>query len=234
MTQLSSNTILIYGAEGASAVLEWMLKDSGYTVRRINNLRELQEQFPKRETALLLYDFNTEACNDKNTMTMLANLRQSSINPIMAIVKDNQEMVRILALNAGADAVLNSDCSTLECLAHIQALIRCSHRMALATVSEDLIKVSDIEMDDSAKVVRVKGNEVDLTPTEYKILKLFMQEPGRVMSNKEIYEKIWNVAPLGADNSIAVHVRHIREKIEENPKEPKYLKVVWGQGYRVG
>lgn len=236
MEQISNRkeTILIYGAEGASTVVEWMLKDRGYLVNRINAIQELQKQFLDRDTVLLLYDFNTEAGKERNTMNVLASLRQSCIKPIIAIAKEDQEMVRILALNAGADDVLSRECSALEMVAHIQAHIRGYHRIAAYRNEDGRIRVSDIEMDDCAKIVRVKGEQVDLTPTEYKILKLFLEEPGRVMSNKEIYQKIWNVAPLGADNSIAVHVRHIREKIEENPKEPKYLKVVWGQGYRVG
>ena len=94
--------------------------------------------------------------------------------------------------------------------------------------------MKDLEVDDNAKVVRVRGNEVELTPTEYKILHLLMEKPGRVLSNKQIYERIWKMAPIGADNTVAVHIRHIREKIEENPQEPRYLQVVWGQGYRVG
>ena len=89
-------------------------------------------------------------------------------------------------------------------------------------------------MDDGAKKVRVEGNDVRLTPTEYKILCLLLEQPGRVLSNRQIYEKIWKMAPIGADNVVAVHIRHIREKIEENPENPRYLKVVWGQGYKVG
>ena len=92
----------------------------------------------------------------------------------------------------------------------------------------------DLEMDDRSKTVSVKGRQVDLTPTEYKILRLLVTGRGRVMSNREIYSNIWNMEPIGADNTIAVHIRHIREKIEENPKEPRYLQVVWGQGYKVG
>ena len=82
--------------------------------------------------------------------------------------------------------------------------------------------------------MRVEGNDFSLTPTEYKILCLLLEQPGRVLSNRQIYEKIWKMATIGADNVVAVHIRHIREKIEENPENPRYLKVVWGQGYKVG
>jgi len=91
-----------------------------------------------------------------------------------------------------------------------------------------------IEVDDTAKLVKVGGNRVDLTPTEYKILHLLMEKPGRVLSNRQIYEEIWHMEPVGVDNTVAVHIRHIREKIEENPQNPRFLRVVWGQGYKVG
>ena len=99
---------------------------------------------------------------------------------------------------------------------------------------ETHLAMDGIEVDDVAKMVWVEGNRVDLTPTEYKILRLLMEKPGRVLSNSQIYESIWKMAPIGADNTVAVHIRHIREKIEENPQNPRYLRVVWGQGYKVG
>lgn len=96
------------------------------------------------------------------------------------------------------------------------------------------MEVNGLEVDDATKTVTVDGRKVNLTPTEFKILRLLMETPGQVISNHEIYESIWKMAPIGADNTVAVHIRHIREKIEDNPQEPRFLKVVWGQGYKVG
>lgn len=224
---------MIYGREGASETLECMLKGCGFGVQRLNTMEELTENFPKEETALLLLDFQTEAANDAAALSLLADLRKSCGKPIIAIVDRAREMLRILALNAGADDLLDSECSAMESLARIQAQIRCYRRLMEGRTTCRM-KLDDLEVDDNAKLVLVKGNRVNLTPTEYKILRLLMERPGRVLSNREIYESIWKMAPIGADNTVAVHIRHIREKIEENPQEPHYLHVVWGQGYKVG
>ena len=226
--------VLVYGAEGASEVLECMLKGCGYGVRRLNERKELLESFIREEDSLLLYDFQTKAGNDKEAIAFLAELRQSCSKPIIAIVDKEKEMLRILALNAGADDVLDSDCSPMESLARIQAQTRCYRRLTAGQERQGRIKMDDLEVDDGAKLVLVKGHKVSLTPTEYKILRLLMEKPGKVFSNQQIYESIWKMAPIGADNTVAVHIRHIREKIEENPQEPRYLQVVWGQGYKVG
>jgi DNA-binding response OmpR family regulator len=116
----------------------------------------------------------------------------------------------------------------------VQALLRCYRRLLSEPKPRKLIKMGGLEMDDDAKQVRVEGNRVDLTPTEYKILYLLMEQPGRIWSNRQIYESIWQMDSIGSDNTVAVHIRHIREKIEENPRNPRYLQVVWGRGYRVG
>ena len=226
--------ILIYGAEGVSEVLECMLRGCGYQVLRLNEKEALKECFAQEGTALLLYDFQTEAGNDADALELIGELRQSCNRPLMAIVDRGKEMLRILALNAGADDLLDSDCSSMESLARIQAQIRCYRRLTAEKNRPCSVRLKDLEMDDRAKLVLVKGNKVDLTPTEYKILRLLMEKPGRVLSNRQIYERIWKMAPIGSDNTVVVHIRHIREKIEENPQEPRYLQVVWGQGYKVG
>lgn len=232
--RVCAGNILIYGAEGASEALECMLRGYGYGISRLNEREELLNSFVQEEAVLLLYDFQTESGNDTETLALLAKLRKSCNKPMIAIVDKDREMLRILALNAGADDLLDSDCSAMESLARIQAQIRCYRRLAEGPSRPRSIKMDDLEVDDGAKSVTVKGNRVELTPTEYKILHLLMERPGRVLSNKEIYERIWKMAPIGADNTVAVHIRHIREKIEENPQEPRYLQVVWGQGYKVG
>lgn len=232
--RISEGIVLIYGAEGVSQALECMLRGCGYGIRRTNDREELLSRFGQEETALLLYDFRTEAGNGAEPLALLTRLRQSCSKPLIAIVDREKEMLRILALNAGADDLLDGDCSEMESLARIQAQLRCYRRLTEGQEKSRNIKMKDIEVDDDAKAVLVRGNRVELTPTEYKILYLLMEEPGRVLSNKQIYESIWKMAPIGADNTVAVHIRHIREKIEENPQEPRYLQMVWGKGYKVG
>ena len=231
---IREESILIYGAEGASEILECMLKGSGYGVERLNEREELLERFRSEKSVLLLFDFQTEAGGGTESLALLTELRKSCNKPIIAILDKGKEMLRILALNAGADDLLDSDCSAMESMARIQAQIRCYRRLMAGAEVSGCICMDDLEMDDTAKLVSVRGRRVDLTPTEYKILHLLMENPGRVLSNKQIYERIWKMAPIGPDNTIAVHIRHIREKIEENPQEPRYLQVVWGQGYKVG
>lgn len=231
--RVNGENILIYGAEGATETLECMLKGCGFGVERIKTKEELTERFSEEETALLLFDFQTEAGNDAAALGLLSDLRKMCGRPIVAIVGREREMLRILALNAGADDLLDSECSAMESLARIQAQVRCYQRLTRKEQASSM-KLDELEVDDNAKLVLVKGNRVNLTPTEYKILHLLMEKPGRVLSNKQIYESIWKMAPIGADNTVAVHIRHIREKIEENPQEPRYLHVVWGQGYKVG
>ena len=126
-------------------------------------------------------------------------------------------------------------CNPLELIARIKSQLR--RYLQLSNISENLeniYRVDGLVIDDVSRKVFVDDKEVRLTPIEYKILKLLVLEKGKVLSVEEIYESIWHLRAVGADNTIAVHIRHIREKIEANPKEPKYVKVVWGTGYKVG
>jgi DNA-binding response OmpR family regulator len=145
------------------------------------------------------------------------------------------ETAKIMALNAGADDYVTEGCNPLVLLARIKSQLR---RYRQLTDENDRIagiyRIDGLEINDTTREVSVDGRDVRLTPIEYNILKLLVQERGKVISIDRIYETIWHMRAVGADNTVAVHVRHIREKIESNPKEPRYLKVVWGTGYRVG
>lgn len=234
MNRNQKGNIVIYGAEEATDVLEGLCRGCGYGVVRVRRKSDLRDAADAEETKLLLFGFGKEEAGEPASLSLLAQLRQACLKPIVAMVDREREMLRVLALNAGADDILDDAVSPMECLARIQAKVRCYRRFSEESEKSRSIRMRELEMDDSAKLVLVKGNRVNLTPTEYKILRLLMEQPGKVLSNKEIYEAIWKMAPIGADNTIAVHVRHIREKIEENPQEPRYLQVVWGQGYKVG
>ena len=140
-----------------------------------------------------------------------------------------------MALNAGADDYVLADCNPLEVVARVKSQLRRYTQLVNMCANIDRIyKVDGLEINDMRRTVTVEGREVKLTPIEYNILRLLVQQRGRVLSISQIYESIWHMRAIGADNTIAVHIRHIREKIEANPREPRYLKVVWGNGYKVG
>ena len=121
----------------------------------------------------------------------------------------------------------------MEVVARVRAQLRRFTRLGGMTAREDMLRAGGIEMDDAAKTVTLDGEPVSLTPTEYEILKLLMLHPNRVYSSQDIYREVWHDTPLGAEGTIAVHIRHLREKLEINPSEPRCLKVVWGQGYKL-
>ena len=155
--------------------------------------------------------------------------------PIIVLSANDSEQMKIAALNAGADDYVINPYHPLEFMARINSQFK--RYTQLANMCENInriYRVDELVIDDVLRKVTVAGKEVSLTPIEYKILRLLVKERGKVLSIGQIYESIWNMRAIGADNTIAVHIRHIREKIEQNPKEPHYLKVVWGTGYKVG
>ncbi len=161
-------------------------------------------------------------------------IREYSSIPIIFLTAKSEDADKILGLNIGADDYVTKPFNPLELVARVKSNIRRYTKLGAAIEDENgLIKVGGLIINDENKEVTVDGEEVKLTPIEYNILLLLAKNPGRVYSIDQIYENIWGEEPLGADNTVAVHVRHIREKIEINPKEPKYLKVVWGVGYKV-
>ena len=139
---------------------------------------------------------------------------------------------RVAGLRLGADDYITKPFNPIEVSARVKSQLRRYMQLGGGTVRPDVIRVGGIELDDKEKRVTLDGEPVALTPTEYDILKLLMQNPGQVFSPREIYSRIWNDLPLGSENTVAVHIRHLREKLEINPAEPRYLKVVWGQGYK--
>lgn len=184
---------------------------------------------------LLLLDVVIGSKSIDTGVECLESIRGFSNMPMIVVSDKKDDKSKVKVLNAGADDYCTTECSPLELLARIKSQLR--RYMMLRNLCENLehiYRVDDLEINDSTRKVTVDGKEVKLTPIEYSILKLLVMERGKVLSVDAIYENIWKMTPIGADNTIAVHIRHIREKIEENPKQPKYLKVVWGTGYKVG
>ncbi|MBE5890401.1 MAG: response regulator transcription factor [Lachnospiraceae bacterium] len=161
-------------------------------------------------------------------------IRKESQIPIIILSAKTEDADKILGLNVGADDYITKPFNPLELVARVKSQLR---RIAFVSKSENenatIYKANGLEINDDLKTVTVDGEEVKLTPIEYNILLLLVKNKGKVYSINQIYESIWNAEAVGADNTVAVHIRHIREKIEINPKEPRYLKVVWGVGYKI-
>lgn len=200
-----------------------------------STMKQLMELIKKGDIHLMMIDVELEAKGMGSGIELIAELRKKTALPIIVVSKQEAETAKIMALNAGADDYVTTDCNPLELLARVNSQLRRYIQLVnLCTNIDSIYEVDGLEINDIQRTVSVEGKEVKLTPIEYKILRLLVQQRGRVLSIGQIYEEIWQMQPIGADNTIAVHIRHIREKIESNPKKPKYLKVVWGTGYKVG
>ena len=162
-------------------------------------------------------------------------IREEHSLPIIILSAKSEDADKILGLNVGADDYVTKPFNPLELVARAKSQLRRYNQLgsSVKIESEKIYEVGGLSINDDLKSVTVDGDPVKLTPIEYNILLLLVKNQGKVFSIDQIYESIWNEDAIGADNTVAVHIRHIREKIEINPKEPRYLKVVWGVGYKI-
>ncbi len=160
-------------------------------------------------------------------------IRKESQIPIIILSAKTEDADKILGLNVGADDYMTKPFNPLELVARVKSQLRRSAFKSDEQAGDTVYVIDGLEINDDLKKVTVDGEEVKLTPIEYNILFFLVKNKGKVYSINQIYENIWNAEAIGADNTVAVHIRHIREKIEINPKEPRYLKVVWGVGYKI-
>ena len=166
-------------------------------------------------------------------ITTLAKIRETSNVPVILLTAKSEDRDIILGLNVGADDYITKPFNPLEVSARVHSQLRRYLKLGSGVQSEGNYVIGSIEVDDKTKEVYVDGARVLLTPKEYDILKLLISNPDKVFSPKEIYQTVWKEKPFGTDNTVAVHIRHLREKIEINPAEPRYIKVVFGQGYKM-
>ena len=166
-------------------------------------------------------------------ITATAAIREFSNVPIILLTAKSETEDKVLGLNVGAADYITKPCVPGEVLARVRSQLRRYARLGSCPETPGALEIGGICLDDSTKSVTVDGEPVSLTPTEYAILHLLMKNPGRVFSTRKLYEEVWQEAALGSEGAVAVHIRHLREKIEINPSEPRYLKVVWGQGYKM-
>lgn len=228
--------ILVYNNNtGIAEKMEALFASENLSTLVAADPEQLYQILGSEEIHLMLIDVELNDKGWDKGIEMIASLRKKSSIPLIVISAQSAETAKIMALEAGADDYVTADCNPLELLARVKSQIRRYTQLVNMCANIDRIyKVDGLVIDDIRRTVTVEGKNVRLTPIEYKILRLLVQQRGKVLSNSQIYETIWNMQAFGADNIIAVHIRHIREKIETNPKEPRYLKAVWGNGYKVG
>ena len=228
--------ILVYNNKtGIAEKMAPLFAGEGLSVLVAADIEHLYTILSSAQIHLMLVDVELNDKGWDRGIEMIANLRKKSSIPLIVVSAQSAETAKIMALEAGADDYVTSDCNPLELMARIKSQLRRYTQLVNMCANIDRIyRVDDLVIDDTQRKVTVEGKNVRLTPIEYKILRFLVQQRGKVFSNSQIYENIWHMQAIGADNTIAVHIRHSREKIEKNPKEPRYLKVVWGNGYKVG
>ena len=232
---MEKNILVYNNRTGIAEKMAPLLIGEGLSVLVAADLDHLYTILERSDIHLMLVDVELNDKGWDRGIEMIAGLRAKSAIPLIVVSAQSAETAKIMALEAGADDYVTADCNPLELLARIKSQLRRYTQLVNMCANIDRIyRVDDLVIDDTQRKVTVEGKNVRLTPIEYKILRLLVQKKGKVFSNSQIYENIWHMQAIGADNTIAVHVRHIREKIEKNPREPRYLKVVWGNGYKVG
>ena len=207
-----------------------LLVNAGYEALILKDFSNAKEEILKSNIDLILLDINIPSQNGEQ---LLKEIRKESNIPVIMVTSRASETDEILSISYGADDYITKPFNPEELIARVNAIIRRCSKNNVLSEKAGLIKAGNLTIDDELKKVVVDGKEVKLTPTEYNILKFLTQNKGKVYSIDEIYTNIWEEESFAAENIIAVHIRHIREKIEVNPKEPKYLKVIWGVGYKV-
>ena len=213
--------------------IEIYLKNEGFNIYKAYNGLEALEILMEEEIHLILMDIMMPKLDG---IKATIKIREEKNIPIILVSAKSEDTDKIIGLNIGADDYITKPFNLLELIARVKSNLR--RYVTLGNYdnnnfNKDILKSGGLELNTSTKEVKVDGELVKITPIEFKILKLLLANKGRVFSIDEIYEKVWNEESFNVENTVAVHIRRIREKIEINPKEPRYLKVVWGVGYKI-
>ena len=211
--------------------LKIYLTPEGYQLFEAYNGQQALKIVQQEDIHLILLDIMMPVMDG---ITATARIREISNAPIIFLTAKSETEDMVLGLNIGADDYITKPFVPVEVLARVRSQLRRYAKLG-SRVEEgaNLLTVGSITLDDATKTVTVDGEPVALTPIEYSILHLLMRNPGKVYSTKALYEAVWQESALGSEGAVAVHIRHLREKIEINPSAPRYLKVVWGQGYKI-
>ncbi len=212
------------------SALKIYLSAEGYNTFEASNGTEALQLIKNAEIHLALMDIMMP---ELDGIAATVRIRESYNIPVILLTARSEDTDKVLGLNIGADDYITKPFNPVEMLARVKAQLRRYMNLGGVPKSESLLIIGGIELDDREKKVTLDGESISLTPTEYDILKLLMGNPGKVFSSSQIYAQVWNDSPCGSESTVPVHIRHLREKLELNPAEPRYLKVVWGQGYKI-
>ena len=211
--------------------IEIYLEKENYFIYKAYDGEEALKQINDNVINLIIMDIMMPK---KDGIETLEEIRKNKDIPVILLSAKSEDSDKIIGLDVGADDYITKPFNPLELIARVKSQIRRYTRLGtIAEPKSNVYSVGGLEIDDECKEVKVDGEIVKLTPFEYNILLFLVKNPGRVFTIDQIYEAVWNEEAVAADNTVAVHIRHIREKIEINPKEPRYLKVVWGVGYKI-
>ena len=212
------------------SALKIYLTAEGYEVLEAYNGKQALEAAASQEIHLILMDLMMP---EMDGITATAKLRETSNIPIIMLTAKSEDGDKVLGLNIGADDYITKPFNPIDVVARVKSHLRRYTRLGgIQMPGSARIEVGSVCLDDESKQVTVDGEPISLTPIEYNILRLLIQSPGKVFSIREIYENVWKDPAFGQEGTVAVHIRHLREKIEINPADPRYLKVVWGLGYK--
>ena len=226
------NILVVDDDKEIVGAIEIYLKNEGYNILKAYNGKEALDLVNKNDIHLILLDIMMP---EKDGLETLEELRKTKNIPVILLSAKSEDYDKIGGLNLGADDYITKPFNPLELIARVKSHLR--RYVSLGTIKKEeddnVYSTGELVLNDDTKKVLVDGKEVKLTATEFNILKFLIQNKGKVYSIPDIYENVWKEEGFGAENIIAVHIRHIREKIEINPKEPRYLKVIWGVGYKI-
>lgn len=224
-------TILICDDEkDIRGALKIYLTEAGYRVLEAQDGLECVETLKTNAIDLILLDVMMPIMDGLSALEVI---RRASTVPVILLTAKSEDTDKIDGLNLGADDYVTKPFNSMELLARVRAVLRRFSHQPESQTNPAVLTIGGIEMNDEQKTVTCEGESVSVTPKEYDILKLLMQNPGKVFSSQEIYQLVWQDIPLGPEGTVAVHIRHLREKLEMNPAEPRYIKVVWGKGYKM-
>ena len=212
------------------SALKIYLASEGYEVVEAYNGEEALRRIGEQEIHLVLMDIMMPQMDG---ITAMVKIREISNVPVILLTAKGEDTDKVLGLTVGADDYVTKPFNPVELQARVKSQLRRYMMLGGGNVKRDILSVGGVEMDDKAKEVTLDGELVSLTRTEYDILKLLLEHKGEVFSPNEIYRKVWKDTAFGTENTVAVHIRHLREKLEYDPANPRYLKVVWGRGYKM-
>ena len=206
------------------------LKSEGYDTVKAYNGAQAVEMIALHELHLIIMDIMMPKTDG---ITAMLKIREQKNIPIILLTAKSEDTDKVLGLQMGADDYITKPFNPMELLARVKSQLRRYTELGSMEITAETYRSGGLIVNDTYKTVTIDGDDVKLTPVQYKILLLLIKNAGRVYSIDNIYENVWEDVPLNSDNTVAVHIRNIREKIEINPKNPKYLKVVWGIGYKI-